>query len=259
VEAQRAKPEVPSPRADRRSIAEPHSRVDRAEARGAVLALAAIVVVAAGGYAAAAQLVDLPLLNPDELRYTLAARGVVHGEWLNLRGEACGYGAVYPLVLAPILALSGSVEVAYPFFKLANALLFALAAVPIYLLARRLLSAWWSVGVAAASLAVPSSIYTSLVLTESASYLMSSIALLAVVLALERPSVARQLAMLCAVVLAYATRPQFAALVVAFLAGSLLLWAVQPRRPPLRAAITRLWPTIVPVALGVTALPRAFY
>ena len=244
---------MPSPRADRLSIAEPRPRVDRAEARGAVLALAAIVVLAAVGYAAAAQLVDLPLLNPDELRYTLAARGVVHGEWLNLRGEAYGYGAVYPLVLAPILALSGSVEVAYPFFKLANALLFALAAVPIYLLARRLLSAWWSVGVAA-SLAVPSSIYTSLVLTESASYLMSSIALLAVVLALERPSVARQLAMLCAVVLAYATRPQFAALVVAFLAGSLLLWAVQPRRPPLRAAVTRLWPTIVPVALGITGL-----
>ena len=245
---------MPSPRADRLSIAEPRPRSDRAEARGAVVALAAIVVVAAVGYGALAQLVDMPLVNPDELRYTLAARGVVHGEWLNLRGDAYGYGAVYPLVLAPILALSGSVEAAYPVFKLADALLFALAAVPIYLLARRLLSRWWSVGVAAASLAIPSTIYTSLVLTESASYLTSSIAVLAVVLALERPSALRQLAMLCAVGLAYATRPQFAALVVAFLGGALLLWAVEPRRPPLRAAAARLWPTVVPVALGVTGL-----
>ena len=75
---------------------------------------------------------------------------------------------------------------AYPFVKLANALLFALAAVPIYLIARRLLSEWWSVGVAALCLTIPSSIYTSLVLTESAAYLASSTALLAVVLALER-------------------------------------------------------------------------
>ena len=130
----------------------------------------------------------MPLLNPDELRYTLAARGAVDGEWLNLRGHAYGYGPVYPLVLAPILWLSDGMANAYPYFKLVNALLFVLAAVPIYALARRLLSEWWSVGVAAMCLAIPSSIYTSLILTESASYLMASTASLAVVLALERPS-----------------------------------------------------------------------
>jgi len=180
-------PEASPQLAGRLRIAESRARADRAAARGPVLALASIVVLAAIGYAALAQLVDMPLLNPDELRYTIAARGVAEGEWLNLRGDAYGYGAVYPLVLAPILALAGGVEAAYPLFKVANALLFALAAVPIYLLARRLLPPWWSVAVAAMSLAIPSSIYTSLVLTESAAYLTSSIALLAVVLALERP------------------------------------------------------------------------
>ena len=138
-------------------------------------------------------------------------------------------------MLAPIVALSDGVESAYPFFKLANALLFALAAVPVYLVARRLLPAWWSVGVAAASIVIPSSIYTSLVLTESAAYLAASLALLAVILALERPSPGRQLAMLGAVGLAYATRPQFAALLPAFLVGALLVWAVDARRPPFRA------------------------
>jgi hypothetical protein len=228
-------------------------RADRVTARGPALAFVGIVVVAASGYAALAQLVPMPLVNPDELRYTLAARAVVDGEWLNLRDHGYGYGAVYPLVLSPILALSGSSGAVYPLFKLANALLFALTAVPIYLLARRLLSRWWSVLVVGMSLAIPSSIYTSLVMTESVAYLTSSIALLAIVLALERPSVARQLAMLGAVGLAYATRPQFAVLVPAFLVGWLMLWAVSPRRPRLPDAALRLWVVLGAVALAATA------
>ncbi|HKY25367.1 MAG TPA: hypothetical protein VJM07_09425 [Gaiella sp.] len=220
---------------------------------GPAFALAVVVVLAALGYGTAAQLVSMPLLNPDELRYTLAARGLVDGEWLNLRGHEYGLGPLYPVVLAPILALSDSVEAAYPFFKVANAVLFALAAVPIFFVARRLVSPWWSVAVAAMSVAIPSSIYTSLVLTESASYLTFSIALLAVVLALERPSVARQIAMLGAVVLAYATRPQFAILLPAFLVAYAVVWALEAERPRLRAAAARLWPTLGAVVLAIAA------
>jgi hypothetical protein len=216
--------------------------------------LAALVVLGALAYGAAAQLVPMPLLNPDELRYTLAARALSDGEWPNLRGDVYGYGVLYPVVLAPILALSGSVESAYPFFKVANALLFALAAVPIFFVARRLLSRWWSVAVAAMSVAIPSSIYTSLVLTESAAYLTSSIAVLAVVLALERPSLPRQLALIGVVGLAYATRAQFALFLPAFLAAYLVLWAVDAERPRLRGAAARLWPTLSALALAIAAL-----
>ena len=212
------------------------------------------MVLAAIGYGAAAQLVRMPLLNPDELRYTLAARGLVAGEWLNLRGNPYGYGPVYPLLLAPILALAGSVEVAYPLFKLADALVFALVAVPVYFLSRRLLPEWWSVAVAATAILIPSSIYTSAVLTESAAYLASSVALLGVVLALEHPTVPRQLAMLATIGLAYATRPQFAALLPAFVAGAVLLWVVERERPPLRRAAARLWPTLGALAFGVAVV-----
>jgi hypothetical protein len=218
------------------------------------VALAGIVALGAAVYGAAAQLVAMPLVNPDELRYTLAARAVADGEWLNLREHGYGYGAVYPLVLAPIIALSGSVAAAYPFFKLANALLFALAAVPVYFLARRLLSGWWSAAVAGASVAIPSSLYASLVLTESVSYLTFNLAVLAVVLALERPSVRRQLVMLGAVGLAYATRAQFAALLGAFLVGIALLTVVDPTRPRFREAARALWPTLGALALAVVAV-----
>ena len=225
----------------------------RRAVRGPWLALGALVALAALLYGAAGQVVPMPFLNPDELRYTLAARALADGEWLSLRGHDYGYGPLYPIVLAPIVALSESIEAAYPFFKVANALLFALAAVPVYFIARRLLSRWWSVGVAAMSVAVPSSIYTSLVLTESAAYLTSSIALLAMVLALERPSPRRQLALIGAVGLAYATRAQFAALLPAFLVGHLFLWAIAAERPRLRDMARRLWPTLAALALGVAA------
>ena len=48
-------------------------------------------------------------------------------------------------MLAAIIRLAGSVDAAYDWFKVANALCFALTAVPVYLLARRLVSAWWAV------------------------------------------------------------------------------------------------------------------
>jgi hypothetical protein len=227
---------------------------DRVRHGPPALALVATVCVAAVVFGAVAQLVATPLVNPDELDYTLAARTLADGGWPSVRGHEYGFGPVYPAVLAPVVALSGGVDAAYPFFKVANALLFALAAVPAFLLARRLLSPWWSVAVAAASLAIPSSIYTSLVMTESTAYLVSTVALLAVVLALERPSVARQLAMLSAVTLAYATRAQFATLLPAFVAATALLWSIDPRRLPLRRALLRLWPTFAAVSLGVAVL-----
>ena len=243
-----------APARDGPSVAGHLGKDDRVAIRGPALALVAVVVVAAVAYAVGAQVVSTPVLSPDELRYTLAGRALADGEWLNLRGHEYGYGVLYPAVLAPILAFSESVETAYPFFKIANALLFALAAVPIFFLARRLLTRWWSVAVAATSMAIPSSIYTSLVLTESASYLTCSIALLALVLALEQPSAPRQLAMIGAVGLAYATRVQFAALLPAFLTGSLLVWAIDAERPRLRDVTARLWPTLSALALAAAAL-----
>ena len=102
-----------------------HAEADRPAARRPVVALVALAALAAVGYGAVAQLVPMPLVNPDELRYTIAARAVVDGEWLNLRDHGYGYGAVCPLVLSPVLALSGSTAAAYPLFKLANAVLFA--------------------------------------------------------------------------------------------------------------------------------------
>jgi hypothetical protein len=257
VEAKTASPPPGESPAGARVVPAPPAQDSRAAARVRAFALLGIVALAALVYATVAQWVEMPIVNPDELRYTLAAQSVLDGGWLKLRGHAYGYGPVYPLTLAPIVWVAGSVEAAYAFFKVVNALLFALAAVPIYFLARRLLTPWWSVGVALASIAVPSSIYTSLVMTESASYLTASVALVAMLRALEHPSVVRQLGMLAAVGLAFATRPQFAALFIAFLASWLLFWALDRGRPTFRDAAARLWPTFAAAGLLVTVLVGA--
>ncbi len=205
-----------------------------------------------------ALLVPVPRILSDELRYTIAASSLADGHGLGLRGSDYGFGPVYPAVLAAILAVVPDRETAYPLFKVANALLFALAAIPIYLVARRLLAPAWSLAVAALSLVVPSSVYVSLVMTESAAYPAAWLAILAIVLALERTSPARQLAVLGAVVLAYLTRAQFAALFPAFVAALCLLWIVVPaRRPRSVSGLVGLWPTLGALALGLVIVVAA--
>ena len=108
---------------------------------------------------------------------------------------------------------------AYDLFKAANALFFALTAIPVYLLARRLVSEWWAVLAAALSVAIPSSISVATVMTESLAFFTAAWALYAIMLALERPTTARQLALLAAVAAAFLTRPQFGALYVTWLLG----------------------------------------
>jgi hypothetical protein len=218
--------------------------------RGSTLALVAVIVVAAGVYAGAAQLVSTPRVHPDEHIYAGAGNSLGEGEGLRLRGEEYGLGPVYPAVLAAVRSATPDRETAYHLFKAANALLFALAALPIFLVSRRLVGPWWSVGVAGMSIAIPSSMYVSVVMTESASYLAFSIALYAIVLAVERPSTPRQLGALAAIALAYATRAQFAVLLIAYVAALVIAWAIKPDRPRPGAALKRLWPTLGALAAG---------
>ena len=246
--------------AERALVEEPPDRQDATARRqsGPILALVAVIVVAAGVYAGAAQLVSTARVHPDEHIYAQAGASLADGDGLTIRGDEYGLGPVYPAVLATALAVAGDRETAYHLYKAANGILFALAAIPIFLVARRLLRRWWSVGVAALSVAIPSSMYASVVMTESVAFLVYSLAVYAIVLALERPTVLRQFAVLAAVALAYATRAQFAVLFVAFVAALFVVWALAPDRERPRAALRRLWPTLGALGLGgVVVLARA--
>ncbi|CAN5824244.1 hypothetical protein BH18ACT13_BH18ACT13_06480 [soil metagenome] len=216
--------------------------------RRPAIAVAATVLIATLVLSALALAVPAPRILSDELRYLLAAASLAEGDGLRLRGDEYGYSPIYPVLLAPILALAPDRETAYPLLEVANALLFALTAIPVYLLARRLLPPWWSIGVAALSISIPSSVYVSLVLTENAAYPASALAILALVLALERPSPSRQLAALTAIGVAFLVRAQFGSLLPTFLAALVLQALILPRAEGRRW--TLLWPTVSALALG---------
>lgn len=222
---------------------------------GPRLAVAGAVIGSLVVYAVLAEAVGSPRVFIDELIYWDAAASLANGDGLRIRGEAYPYGALYPTLLAGILWVFPDRELAYELAKTLNALLFALTAVPVYLLARRVLTPWGSVGVAALSVAIPSSMYVSVVMTESIAYLTCAWATYAIVVAFERPTVVTQGAAIAAVVLAYMARPQLAVLYVTYILGVCLVWILLRRRSGgWREGLMALWPTALSLGAAVALL-----
>lgn len=218
------------------------------------LGLAVVVLFGFVAYASLAHFATTPRIFFDELLYLEAADSLASGEGLEVRGEPYVRGVLYPLLLAPLLWIAPDREAGYELAKLLNALLFVLAAIPVFFLARRLLPAWQSVGVAALSIAVPSAMYVTVVMTESLSYLTACCALLAIQLAVERPTAMRQGVALAVIALAFLTRTQFVALYAAYLlALALVVLFVPARRTESRRLLLALWPTALAVVAGLVA------
>jgi hypothetical protein len=120
----------------------------------------------------------------------------------------------------------------------------SLAAVPAYLIARRVLSGRNAGIVAVLTVAVPSMFYTGTIMTENAFYPAFLVAVYAIVLALERPSAARQLWVLALVGVAFLVRVQAVALVATLVTAAVLVAAGDARGRAgflRRLAAFRIW------------------
>ena len=85
-----------------------------------------------------------PFIMVDELIYSELAKSFAVGPPL-LRPRHCrvrGYGAVYPILIAPAYAAFDRIPDAYAAVKTINSLVMSLAAIPAYLLARRVVGQW---------------------------------------------------------------------------------------------------------------------
>ena len=224
------------------------------------LALAAIVVAGTVTYGSLGGLLKGPSVFADELIYMDATRSVADGHRPMERDQTYGRGLLFPVVAAPVVALSPNQPDAYRALQWFNAVLFSLAAIPAFFLARRLLAVGWSLAVAALTVAVPSAVYTGMVLTESAAYVTGTLALLALLRVVERPTARSQLVALGAVALAALARPQLVVLVLGLPAGLALRWWLLPRasRPTVSAALRPLWPTLAAVGFVVVVGAAAF-
>ena len=186
--------------------------------------LALLILVSFLVRASLARGIVAPFIMVDELVYSELAKSVADQGSFLVRGvHSAGYSLVYPLLISPAYALFDNLTHAYAAVKTINALVMSLAAVPAYLLARRVVSEPYALFGAGLALALPSLAYTGTVMSENAFYPVFLATVLLFVLVLEVPTWRRQLALLVGLGVAYATRQQALALVPALLTAPLLL------------------------------------
>jgi hypothetical protein len=185
-----------------------------------------VVVSAVIRYALSRQAVA-PWIMVDEVIYSELAKSFAAGGQFLIRGHStAAYGIVYPALIAPAWALFKSVPDAYAAAKAINSLMMSLAAIPAYLLARRMLSMPWALGAAVLAVSLPSLVYTATLMTENAFYPIFLFAVLALVVWLERPTTTNTLWVIALVALAYLTRAQALSFGPAILTAPLLyVWA----------------------------------
>jgi hypothetical protein len=196
-----------------------------------------------------------PVYFPDEYIYSELGRSIAEQGRLLVRGSAAHFPAVLqPLLTAPAW-LAGDVETSFRLVQLEGAFVMSLAAVPVYLLARRLdLSAGLALGIAALALAVPDMLYAGWVLADPFAYPLALSALAAGVSALARPSRRSQVAFVAFAGLATLARVQFVVLPACFLLAALVLGLRERRlRQTLteqRLAFGLLALALIPVAVA---------
>ena len=202
-----------------------------------------------------------PWIYSDELLYSDLAKSFAASGHFAIRDVTGtgGFGIVYPILISPAWALFKNVTVAYTGAKLINAFVMSLSAIPVYVLARRVAGTAAAICAAVLTLALPAMVYTSTLMTENAFLPVFLFWVLAVVSALERPTVWRQLAAVGLTFVAYLTRNQaialFPALVTAIV-PIVLLEAGEDARPYFRAALAgaaRFWATWVTLLGGLVA------
>ncbi len=198
-----------------------------------------------------------PWIFVDELVYSELGRSFADGFEFSLRGvSTTAYGFVYPILIAPSYALFDSLDSAYGAVKITNAAVMSLTAVPVYLLARRLMRSAHALVAALLSVAIPAMTYTGVVMTENAFYPVFALALLAMVAVLERPTLLNQGLVLVSIAVAFLIRAQGLALVPAYIFAIAIFVLLESRATAdsVRGVLRRLaafWPTW---AVGVGAL-----
>ncbi|HEY7207035.1 MAG TPA: hypothetical protein VH416_02245 [Gaiellaceae bacterium] len=174
-----------------------------------------------------------PNYFPDEYLYAALGRSLGALGTPSVRSEP----AHFPALLQPLVTAAawraGGVDTGYRIVQSLNALAVTLAAIPAWLLARRLgLGRGVALAAAALTLAVPDTLYAGFVVAEPFAYPLALAATVAGVGALARPSGRTQLAFLTLAAPAAFARIQFVVLPLCFLlaAGVVALRERAPRR-----------------------------
>ena len=185
-----------------------------------------------------------PTVFNDELLYSKLSQSIAAGHGLSIRGQHFFFPApLAPLAQSPAWLLS-SMTHAYAAAKLLNAAIMSAAVFPAYWLARRVVRPSYALVTAAATVATPGMLYHGYLMSEALAYPVFLCAVLVLVRAVERPTVA--VPFVCA--LAIATRVQFLVLPLAYLAAVAVCERGRYRRHLVPASLTAL---LIGVLLGI--------
>jgi hypothetical protein len=213
-----AEPTAAVPGRDHNAPAPPATRVP-----SPWLLLAGLYVVAAGLYIALALHSPLPVLFPDEFRYSHLARSLADGHGFDWRGEHIGQSAaLYVYFITPAYALLHSTVDAYHASKVLGTLALCAQVVPVWLLARELVGPRLALLPAALSVAGTWMLTSAETVTEALAFPLATAALCVAVMALRRPGSRLGWLALGLLVLATWARIQLAVLVPALLVTFLL-------------------------------------
>jgi hypothetical protein len=192
-----------------------------------------------------------PRYFPDEYLYTAIARALGSGQAPNVRGTSANFPALLePILAAPFHALF-SPELAYRLTQAENALFMSLAAVPVYLLARRLsLSARYALACAVFAVTIPDLVFASYTLADPVAYPFVMGALAAGVAALERPARRTQLLFLALAFLATFARVQYVVLPAAFVVAAIVVDRRRVLKTQCLPLVLLALPLVVAVGLG---------
>jgi hypothetical protein len=142
----------------------------------AAVPLLSLFVWACLVYAWQAWAVVTPFIFTDELEFTQLARSIADTGEPARRGQPYGFGSLAVLLMAPAWLID-NVGSAYDAAKYLNVVAMTAAAFPAYGLARMVAGRWPSLFAAAATVAIPAFVYSSLLLEEPLAYFVSTLAL----------------------------------------------------------------------------------
>jgi hypothetical protein len=221
------------------------------------LIAAALIVAGFVSWALLDRQVQAPWVMEDELRYALVSRSFLSTGHYLFREHADQIRSVYPALISPAW-LAGSTRTSYSIIKTINSGLMVAGAIPLFFWARRLVAPGWALLAIVLYLAMPGLVYSGEILTENAFVPAILLALFAIAVAIERPTLLRQLLALGAIVLALAARLQGGVLLIVLPVAVVLavLFDVVAAAPTERRRVAvgrlrRYWPSIGGIVLAV--------
>ena len=199
-----------------------------------------------------------PWIMVDELIYSELAKSFAdRGQFLIRETASPFHNILYPALISPAW-LTEPMGRVYDIARAINVFLMVVTALPVYLWGRRLMSQGYALLAAVLVLLMPSLNYTGVLMTENAFFPAFVTACFAIALALEHPTVLRQVFVLAAIAVTVAVRPQALVVVLIYVTALALKLVLDLRAPAgprgwryVGGELLRYWPTaLVGVVLG---------